>query len=147
MAKQNKTLYYEATGRRKESVCRVRLYLTPGAELKINNKSVKKGSILFNDIEVEKYFPTDTAKEQYLEPFRLTNSEDRFAVIARAAGGGKQGQLIAFRLAVARALEKVDKDNRSILKPKGLMSVDARVKERRKAGLVKARKQRQSPKR
>jgi small subunit ribosomal protein S9 len=145
--KTSTELYYAAVGRRKESTCRVRLYLSPKGEIKSGNVVIKKGEIVINKLPIEKYFTSETFKKIYMEPLVLTDSENRFAIMARAVGGGKKGQLIAFQLAVSRALEKIDKDYRSVLKPHGLLSVDARVKERKKAGLVKARKQRQSPKR
>jgi small subunit ribosomal protein S9 len=145
--KKSSDIYYGAVGRRKESTCRVRLYLTPKGEVKLGTVVIKKGEIVVNKLPIEKYFMSEIFKVTYMEPLILTGSENRFAIVARAVGGGKKGQLIAFRLAVSRALEKVDKDYRSILKPKGFLTVDARVKERKKAGLVKARKQRQSPKR
>jgi small subunit ribosomal protein S9 len=82
------------------------------------------------------------------EPFRVTELEGRFDVIARLGGGGASGQAGALRLGIARALNEIDADaNRPALKKAGFLSRDARVKERKKAGLKKARKAPQYSKR
>ncbi len=144
----NKKHYFEGIGRRKEAVCRLRLYISDKGEIKVKETTIKKGEIFVNGLPIEAYFPGKLNKSLYLQPFILTNSENRFAVSAHISGGGVKGQLLAFRLASARALEKANADYREILKQRGLLSVDSRVKERRKAGYAgKARKKRQSPKR
>jgi small subunit ribosomal protein S9 len=140
--------YYEAVGRRKEASARVRLYVTKDS-VTFKSHSVAKGDIVINDRPVEKYFPGETMKRFYLEPFRTTNTLNRFAVSVKTSGGGLNGQLGAVILAISRALEKVDKDKfRPILKKRGFLSRDQRIKERRKAGFAqKARARKQSPKR
>jgi small subunit ribosomal protein S9 len=124
-----------ATGRRKEAIARVRLI--PGSGVwKIN------GRIL------EHYFPNKVHQQLVNEPFRVTDTEGRFDVIARIHGGGSSGQAGALRLGVARALNEIDADaNRPTLKKSGFLTRDARVKERKKAGLKKARKAPQYSKR
>lgn len=141
--------FYQAVGRRKESTARVMLYVTTGEEVKVKDKILKKGEIMVNFRPVEKYFPGEVFQKTYLEPFRTTNTVGRFAVSALITGGGLSGQLGAFVHGVSRALEKADKEKfRSILKKKGLLTRDSRVKERRKAGFAqKARAKKQSPKR
>lgn len=143
----NEKHYFEAVGRRKEAVCRIRLYFSKG-EIKVGKDTIKKGQIMVNGLPADIYFSGKVNKSIYLQPFIVTNTEGRFAISAHINGGGVKGQLKAFQLASARALEKVSRDYRAILKQKGFLTVDGRVKERRKAGYAgKARKKRQSPKR
>jgi small subunit ribosomal protein S9 len=124
-----------ATGRRKESVARVRI--VPGS-----------GKWTINGKDIEAYFPNKVHQQLIKEPFVLTNLVDRFDVIARVHGGGTTGQAGSLRLGVARALNEVDSEvNRPALKKAGLLTRDARVKERKKAGLKKARKAPQYSKR
>jgi small subunit ribosomal protein S9 len=124
-----------ATGRRKESVARVRL--VPG-----------NGTWTINGKDLDAYFPNKVHQQLVKEPFVLTNLVDRFDVIARIHGGGTTGQAGSLRLGVARALNEVDSEvNRPALKKAGLLTRDARVKERKKAGLKKARKAPQYSKR
>jgi small subunit ribosomal protein S9 len=124
-----------ATGRRKESVARVRL--VPGS-----------GSWTINGKDLDSYFPNKVHQQLIKEPFVLTNLVDRFDVIARIHGGGTTGQAGSLRLGVARALNEIDSEvNRPVLKKAGLLTRDARVKERKKAGLKKARKAPQYSKR
>jgi small subunit ribosomal protein S9 len=124
-----------ATGRRKESVARVRL--VPGS-----------GSWTINGKALDAYFPNKVHQQLIKEPLVLTNLVDRFDVIARIHGGGTTGQAGSLRLGVARALNDVDAEvNRPVLKKAGLLTRDARVKERKKAGLKKARKAPQYSKR
>jgi small subunit ribosomal protein S9 len=124
-----------ATGRRKEAIARVRL--VPGSgQWKINGRTL------------EEYFPNKVHQQMVNEPFRVTEVEGRFDVIARLGGGGTSGQAGALRLGVARALNGIDHDaNRPSLKKAGFLTRDARVKERKKAGLKKARKAPQYSKR
>lgn len=149
MARQkNKSTYYEAVGRRKSAVCRARLYLPEGKEMTIAAKAYSKGAVIVNGVPATEYFMGAASRSAFLKPLLLVKSDERFVVMAFINGGGKTGQLQAFTLAVARALLKVDAEYRSALKKEGLLSVDARVRERRKAGMGgKARKKRQSPKR
>jgi small subunit ribosomal protein S9 len=124
-----------ATGRRKEAISRVRL--VPGTgEWRINGRSLAD------------YFPNKVHQQLVNEPFRVTELEGRFDVIARLHGGGASGQAGALRLGVARALNEIDAEaNRPALKKAGFLTRDARAKERKKAGLKKARKAPQYSKR
>jgi small subunit ribosomal protein S9 len=124
-----------ATGRRKEAVARVRI--VPGS-----------GQWTVNGRTLESYFPNKLHQQVVNEPFVTTQLEGRFDVIARIHGGGITGQAGALRLGVARALNAVDVEaNRPSLKKAGLLTRDARVIERKKAGLKKARKAPQYSKR
>jgi len=124
-----------ATGRRKEAVARVRI--VPGT-----------GQWRLNGRTLDSYFPNKLHQQVVNEPFVATRLEGRFDVIARIHGGGITGQAGALRLGVARALNAVDTEaNRAVLKKAGLLTRDARVIERKKAGLKKARKAPQYSKR
>jgi small subunit ribosomal protein S9 len=124
-----------ATGRRKEAVARVRL--VPGT-----------GQWRVNGRTLDSYFPNKLHQQVVNEPFVATRLEGRFDVIARIHGGGITGQAGALRLGVARALNDIDTEaNRAVLKKAGLLTRDARVIERKKAGLKKARKAPQYSKR
>jgi small subunit ribosomal protein S9 len=124
-----------ATGRRKEAVARVRL--VPGS-----------GSWTINGQPLDEYFPNKVHQQTVSEPFVRTDLTDRFDVVARIHGGGMTGQAGALRLGVARALNALDGEaNRPALKGAGMLTRDARVKERKKAGLKKARKAPQYSKR
>ena len=124
-----------ATGRRKEAVARVRL--VPGT-----------GEWTVNGRALDSYFPNKLHQQVVNEPFVNTDLVGRFDVIARIHGGGITGQAGALRLGVARALNAVDVEaNRPSLKKAGLLTRDARVIERKKAGLKKARKAPQFSKR
>ena len=142
--------YYQAIGRRREATARVRLYVVSADEMiKVNGKEHKRGTITVNERPIEKYFAGETAKKLYLEPFRTTNTLDRFVISVKVEGGGLNGQMNAFIHGVARALEKIDREHyRPTLKKQGFMTRDPRAKQRRKAGFAqKARKRKQSPKR
>ncbi|HEY0643950.1 MAG TPA: 30S ribosomal protein S9 [Nocardioides sp.] len=124
-----------ATGRRKEAVARVRI--VPGS-----------GEWTINGRTLDNYFPNKLHQQIANEPFVELQLEGRFDVIARIHGGGTAGQAGALRLGVARALNAVDVEaNRPALKKAGLLTRDARVVERKKAGLKKARKASQFSKR
>lgn len=141
--------YYEAVGRRKVASARVRLYVVPGEEVIIGGALVGKGGILVNGKTVEHYFPGEVSKKKYLEPFRTTNTMNRFAASIKATGGGLYGQLGAVIHGLSRALVKVDAEKfRPILKKRGFLTRDPRAKQRRKAGFAgKSRARKQSPKR
>lgn len=141
--------YYEAVGRRKVSTARVRLYVVTGDKVTINGTDVAKGEMVVNGRPIDNYFPGEVYKKMYQEPFRTTNTMNRFVVSIKTVGGGLAGQLGAVIHSVSRALLKVDNDKfRPILKKRGFLTRDPRAKERRKAGLAgKARAKRQSPKR
>ncbi len=124
-----------ATGRRKEAVARVRI--VPGT-----------GVWTVNGRTLDSYFPNKLHQQVVNEPFANTDLMDRFDVIARIHGGGITGQAGALRLGVARCLNAIDEEaNRASLKKAGLLTRDARVIERKKAGLKKARKAPQFSKR
>jgi len=122
-------------GRRKEAVARVRL--VPGT-----------GAIKVNGRELADYFPNKLHQQLINDPFTVTELKDAYDVIARINGGGSAGQAGALRLGIARALNEIDRDNnRPALKKAGFLKRDARVIERKKAGLKKARKASQFSKR
>ena len=124
-----------ATGRRKEAVARVRI--VPGT-----------GVWTINGRELNDYFPNALHRQIANEPFAALQLEGRFDVIARIHGGGNAGQAGALRLGVARSLNAIDVEaNRPELKKAGLLTRDARVVERKKAGLKKALKASQFSKR
>jgi small subunit ribosomal protein S9 len=124
-----------ATGRRKEAVARVRV-LPGNGQWQINGRSL------------DQYFPNKVHQQHVNEPFTLLELDGPYDVIARIDGGGVTGQAGALRLGIARALNSVDIDAfRPPLKRAGMLTRDARAKERRKAGLKKARKAPQYSKR
>lgn len=139
--------YIFAVGRRKEAVARVRFYSTSNNTL-WSGIVVNKGDIFVNKKKAEDYFGK-TAVKVYGEPLRITNTEKKFAITVVVAGGGKTGQLDAMVLGISRTLDKLDSEKfRPILKKKGFLTRDPRVRERRKVGMGgKARRKRQSPKR
>jgi small subunit ribosomal protein S9 len=124
----------QATGRRKESVARVRLY--DGT-----------GSVVLNGRTLDDYFPAMAQRLRVLEPIRVASLEGRYDVHATLHGGGTTGQSDALRLAIARALVALDPDLRSSLKRAGFLRRDARRVERKKYGLRKARRAPQYTKR
>jgi small subunit ribosomal protein S9 len=135
MSNRNKKDYIFAVGRRREAVCRVRLFRG-------------KGENLVNNYPAEEYFPGEVQNQLWKRPFQLTQTEDKYYVTAKVEGGGKSGQLGAFIHGVSRALSKIDEEKRLILRRAGLLTRDPREKERRKVGTGgKARRKKQSPKR
>ena len=123
------------TGRRKEAVARVRL--TPGS-----------GRWIVNGKALPDYFPNKVHQQLVSEPFRTVGAENQYDIFARIDGGGVSGQAGALRLGIARALNAIDVDaNRPALKKAGFLTRDARVIERKKYGLKKARKRSQYSKR
>ena len=122
------------TGRRKEAIARVRIM--PGS-----------GQWTINGRTLDVYFPNKVHQQLVNEPFVTLGAEDQFDVVARITGGGVTGQAGALRLGVTRALTLVDPENRPALKKAGFLTRDARVIERKKAGLKKARKAPQYSKR
>ena len=123
-----------ATGRRKTSTARV--YLTKS-----------KGIILVNDLPLEEYFGREVAKILVKQPLVLLDMLEKFDIKVKVSGGGSFGQAGAIRHGIARALEKYDVDNRPSLKSAGYLTRDSRKSERKKIGLVKARKSKQFSKR
>ena len=124
----------QTVGRRKEAVVRVRL--VPGS-----------GSYKLNGRTLENYFPNKVYQQMINEPFVTLEKAEQYDVIARLHGGGISGQAGALRLAIARALIEVEPDDRPALKKEGFLTRDARIKERKKYGLKKARKAPQYSKR
>jgi small subunit ribosomal protein S9 len=124
-----------ATGRRKEAIARVRI--TPGTgQFSVNGKALAE------------YFPDKLHQQLINDPFKVLSVEGRYDVIARLHGGGVSGQAGALRHAISRALNGIDVEgNRPSLKKAGFLTRDPRAKERRKAGLKKARKAPQYSKR
>lgn len=144
-----KPTYYEAVGRRKESTARVRLYVVNEGSITVRGHQVKKGDMTVNGVDIEKYFAGEVMKKSYMEPLRTTNTIGRFAITITTNGGGSNGQLSSVVLALSRALTKVDLEKfRPILKKRGFLTRDSRIRQRRKAGYAgKSRAKKQSPKR
>ena len=128
------SIEYYGTGRRKTSTARV--FLRPGT-----------GAITVNHREFERFFPTDALRTNVKRPLLLTETGDKFDVLATVAGGGVNGQAGAVRLGIARALVEFNAELRKQLKKDGLLTSDSRVKERKKYGLAGARKRFQFSKR
>jgi small subunit ribosomal protein S9 len=126
--------YHYGLGRRKCAIAKVRLY--PG-----------DGTILVNGKASREYFGRETLDLVVQQPLRVTDSGARFNVVALVQGGGPAGQAGAVRLGIARALVVADEANRVSLRGSGLLTRDARVKERKKPGLKRARKAPQYTKR
>jgi len=137
-----------AVGRRKDAVARIRLYETIKDTLIVAGEKVKKGELFVNDKRIEDYFGGKVASSIYLEPLRITNNLEKYAITVKVVGGGQKGQLIAVVHGISRALSAIDIKNRQILKKKGLLTRDARVRQRRNVGMGgKSRRAKQSPKR
>jgi small subunit ribosomal protein S9 len=133
-AKMDSDARFQATGKRKRSIARVTL--VPGS-----------GKIQINDRELEEFFPRPLHQTMARQPLTTTGYENTVDVRVRVHGGGIGGQAGAVRHGISRALTEVDPELRGELKRRGFLTRDARVKERRKAGLKKARKRPQFSKR
>ena len=141
MAKKEKTFYY-GTGKRKTSIAKVKL--VEGT-----------GKITINGVDASEYLPFETLVMDLSQPLVLTNTQDKFDVVANVLGGGYSGQTGAIRLGIVRALLEYDKNSdptapesfRKILKVNGLVTRDSREVERKKPGLRKARREPQFSKR
>ncbi len=125
---------YYGTGRRKTSTARV--FLRPGA-----------GAISINQRSFETFFPTESLRTQIRRPLVLTETADKFDILATVDGGGVSGQAGAVRLGISRALVEYNLELRKKLKEEGLLTRDARAKERKKYGMAGARKRFQFSKR
>ena len=125
---------YYATGRRKTSTARV--FLRPGT-----------GTITVNHREFSNFFTTEAQRVNVRRPLQLTETTDKFDILATVAGGGVNGQAGAVRLGIARALVSFNAELRKLLKKDGLLTSDSRVKERKKYGMAGARKRFQFSKR
>ena len=126
--------YFYGTGRRKQSVSRVRLY--PGT-----------GAITINGRDIDDYFGLETLKLIVRQPLNLTDTIGKFDVVCTVAGGGVSGQAGAIRHGIARALLQNGEEMRPILKKAGFLTRDPRMKERKKYGLKAARRAPQFSKR
>ncbi len=126
--------YYYATGKRKTAVARVRLYRD-------------RGPIVVNGKPIEEAFPWPAWQQLVHLPFLVTNSANEFRVVARTSGGGQVSQADALKHGISRALCEADPTLRTPLKRAGLLTRDAREKERKKYGLKRARKAKQYTKR
>jgi small subunit ribosomal protein S9 len=124
----------QATGRRKESVARVRL-------------KDGSGQVVLNGKPLEAYFPTMATRMRVMEPLSLTQTQGRYDIDASLDGGGTTGQADALRLGIARALVELDPELRGVLKKAGMLTRDSRVVESKKYGLRKARRAPQYTKR
>ena len=131
MEKQN---YFWGTGRRKSAVAQVRL--TPG-----------DGAIIINGVLYEERFPRLEHRQAILQPLLVTDSAGKYNTVVKVAGGGISGQSDAISHGIARALVRADENLKPILRHNGLLTRDPRVKERKKAGLKRARKAPQYTKR
>ena len=135
------------SGKRKESVARLRLY-TSVATLSTEELKIAKGDIIVNGKRAEDYFKGAVSLSKLMVPLKITNNVGKYTITIKVEGGGFTGQLSASIHAMARALSTVDDKNKQILKKAGLLTRDARVRERRKVGMGgKSRRKRQSPKR
>ena len=123
-----------ATGRRKTAVARV--YLSKG-----------KGNITVNKKDYKVFFPTSILQDKVQQAFVATETKDTFDVKVNVYGGGINGQAEAVRHAIARALVKINEDNKALMKPESLLTRDPRMVERKKPGQPKARKKFQFSKR
>ena len=124
----------QATGRRKSSVARVRLY-------------EGTGNFVLNGRSIQNYFPQAAVRMRITEPLKIADAEGRYDIHAKLEGGGSTGQSDALRLGIARALIEVDPELRPALKKEGMLTRDARRVERKKYGLRKARRAPQFTKR
>lgn len=129
-----KTFDYMSTGKRKTSVARIRVY-------------TGTGRIIVNDRDIEEYFNLPTLITLAKQPLVLTNTDKKFDIVANIYGGGFTGQAGALRHAITKALVQADEQLRDQLKKAGFLTRDARIKERKKYGLKKARKASQFSKR
>ncbi len=125
---------YYGTGRRKTSTARV--FLRPGS-----------GSVTINHKPFDTFFPSEALRTQIRQPLLVTETSDKFDVLVTVAGGGVSGQAGAVRLGIARALVEYNGELRKPLKTEGLLTRDARAKERKKYGMAGARKRFQFSKR
>lgn len=129
-----KAQYFEAVGRRKRAIARVRLYTVDSTE------SIETGNFLVNNKNYKEYFPTAILQQTIESPFTKLKSVNKFSGTVKVKGGGISGQAEAVRHGISRALILFDANFRKRLKKLGFLKRDPREKERRKFGLKKARK-------
>ena len=134
MAKKTENIVFQGTGRRKESIARVRLM-------------AGKGEVTVNGKKLDEYFGSDILKVIVNQPFAVTNTVGKYDVVVKVVGGGLSGQAGAIRHGIARALNEANSEFRPALKAAGLLTRDPRMKERKKYGMKKARKAPQFSKR
>ena len=134
MAKKSEKINFQGTGRRKQSIARVRLM-------------AGKGEITVNGRKLDEYFGSEILKVIVNQPFAVTNTVGKYDVIVKVVGGGYTGQAGAIRHGIARALNEANSEFRPALKAAGFLTRDPRMKERKKYGLKKARKAPQFSKR
>jgi len=128
MATQKTKQYYEAVGRRKKATARIRITESPTQKIEVNER------------EFEKYFPTEELRRTVTNVFTTAGLSTFFSVQVRTRGGGVSAQAGAVRHGIARALLKYSEELRKVLKMEGHLQRDARMKERKKFGLRKARR-------
>jgi len=140
--------YIFTVGRRKSSVARVRLYKDM-ENLSMHNTVLKKGDIFVNEKPIDDFFTLETERVRYKEPLRITNALGKYIFTIKVIGGGRQSQAGAIVHGISRALSELDTEKlRPILKKKGFLTRDPRVRQRRQVGMGgKSRRKRQSPKR
>ena len=129
------TQYYYSSGKRKNAIARVKLF------------DGGKGEALVNGLEIKKYFPTNIEVENALAPLKVTDMLKKFTIEVQIEGGGKMAQSDAMRHGISRALLLLDPELRPTLKREGFLRRDARIKERKKPGLKRARRAPQFSKR
>ena len=134
MAKKSENIVFQGTGRRKESIARVRVM-------------AGKGEVTVNGKKLDEYFGSEILKVIVNQPFAVTNTVGKYDVIVKVVGGGLTGQAGAIRHGIARALNEANSEFRPALKAAGLLTRDPRMKERKKYGMKKARKAPQFSKR
>ena len=134
MAKKTENIVFQGTGRRKESIARVRVM-------------AGKGDVTVNGKNLDEYFGSDILKVIVNQPFAVTNTVGKYDVVVKVVGGGLTGQAGAIRHGIARALNEANSEFRPALKAAGLLTRDPRMKERKKYGMKKARKAPQFSKR
>jgi len=126
--KKSTKKYYEAVGRRKSAVARVRIY------------EKGKGSFMVNDKSLKDFFSFFDFENQAISPLISVGLREKFDVTVKVSGGGLRGQAEAIRHGLSRALVKIDEKNKTILKKQGFLTRDPRKKERKKPGLKRARR-------
>jgi len=129
-----KSTYFYGTGRRKEAVAQVRLL--PG-----------NGAIIINGVPYEELYPRSEHRQAIMRPLLVADGVNKYNAVVKVAGGGVSGQSGAISHGIARALVRADESLKPILRQNGLLTRDSRVKERKKAGLKRARKAPQYTKR
>ena len=134
MAKKTENIVFQGTGRRKESIARVRLM-------------TGKGEVTVNGKKLDEYFGSEILKVIVNQPFAVTNTVGKYDVVVKVVGGGLTGQAGAIRHGIARALNEANSEFRPALKAAGFLTRDPRMKERKKYGMKKARKAPQFSKR